>query len=173
MMPLLALALLFGELSLFAIGGASSALPAMERAVVTEHHWMTAAEFASLFGLAQAAPGPNVLAVTLFGWRVAGIPGALVATMAFLLPACLLAYGAGALWLRFRQRRWLHVLQAGLLPVTAGLMLAAGVLLVRDASVDWRSASLAVAVATATLTTRRHPLWFLGAAAIAGAVGFS
>jgi chromate transporter len=172
-MILLALALLFGELSLLAIGGASSALPAMERAIVVDHHWMSAAEFVRLFGVAQAAPGPNMLAVTLVGWRIAGLAGAMVATLAFLLPACCLAYAAGSLWSRFGDRRWRQVLQAGLLPVTAGLMLAAGFLLVRDAATDWRSASLAIGVAAGTLATKRHPLWFLGAAAAAGQLGFS
>jgi chromate transporter len=171
-MILLALALLFGELSLLAIGGASSALPAMERALVLKHHWMNAGEFARLFGLAQAAPGPNVLAVTLFGWRIAGLAGAAVATLAFLLPACCLAYAVGGAWTRFADRGWRRVVQAGLLPVTSGLMLAAGFLLVRDAATDWRAAGLAVGVATGTLTTRLHPLWFLAAAAGAGLLGF-
>jgi chromate transporter len=169
---LLVLALLFGELSLLAIGGASSTLPAMERAIVVDHQWMSAAEFVRLFGLAQAAPGPNVLAVTLFGWRIAGLAGATVATAAFLLPACCLAYAVGGVWARFAEARWRRVVAAGLLPVTAGLMLAAGFLLVRDASTDWQSATLAIAVAAGTLATRRHPLWFLAAAAGAGLLGF-
>jgi chromate transporter len=169
---LLVLAMLFAELSLLAIGGASSTLPAMERAIVVEHHWMSAAEFVRLFGLAQAAPGPNVLAVTLFGWRIAGLAGAAVATAAFLLPACCLAYAVGGAWARLAHTRARRVVAAGLLPVTAGMMLAAGFLLVRDAATDWRSASLAVGVAAGTLATRRHPLWFLAAAAGAGALGF-
>jgi chromate transporter len=39
---------------------------------------MTATDCASLFVLAQAAPGPNLLVATLIGWRVAGLGGALV-----------------------------------------------------------------------------------------------
>jgi chromate transporter len=169
---LLVLAVLFGELSLLAIGGASSTLPAMERAIVVNHHWMSAAEFARLFGLAQAAPGPNVLAVTLFGWRIAGLPGAAVATATFLLPSCCLAYAVGGTWARIGDTRARRVVAAGLLPVTAGLMLAAGFLLVHDAATDWRSASLAIGVAAGTLATKRHPLWFLAAAAGAGLLGF-
>ncbi len=170
-MLLLALALLFGGLSLLAIGGASSALPGMERAIVFQHHWMSAQEFARLFGLAQAAPGPNMLAVTLFGWRIAGLAGALVATLAFLLPACALAYAVGRLWLRFAERRWLRVVQAGLLPVTAGLMLSAAALLVSDAAVDWRAGLVALGVACMCLLTRLHPLWFLGLASLLGVLG--
>jgi chromate transporter len=169
---LLALVLIFAELSFLAIGGASTTLPAMERAIVHQEHWMSAAEFVRLFALAQAAPGPNMLAVTLFGWQVGGAAGALAATLAFLLPACALAYGMGQLWVRFRDQRWRRVVQAGLVPVTAGLMLAAAFLLVRGAAIDWRAAVLAAMVAAGSLATRRHPLWFLGVAALAGLVGF-
>jgi chromate transporter len=169
---LVTLTLLFAELSLLAIGGASTTLPAMEHALVIQHHWLSAAEFVRLFGLAQAAPGPNMLAVTLFGWRIAGLAGALSATMAFLLPACGLAYAAGQVWSRFRGHAWQRAIQAGLLPVTAGLMLAAGYLLVRDAATNWRCLSLSAGVAMLALGTRRHPLWFLAAAAGAGMMGF-
>lgn len=172
MTHLLALILIFGELSFLAIGGASTTLPAMEKAIVYQEHWMNAAEFVRLFALAQAAPGPNMLAVTLFGWHVAGGMGAAAATLAFLLPACGLAYGMGHLWVRFRDRRWRRVVQAGLVPVTAGLMLAAGFLLVRGAASDWRAALLAGMVLVGSLATKRHPLWFLGASALAGVVGF-
>ena len=171
MTHLLTLALIFAELSFLAIGGASTTLPAMERAVVHQQHWMSATEFVRLYALAQAAPGPNMLAVTLFGWDVAGVAGALVATLAFLLPACALAYVMGLLWLRFRDRQWRRVVQAGLVPVTAGLMVAAAYLLVRDAAIDWRALVLSAGVAAGCLLTRRHPLWFLGAAALAGLVG--
>jgi chromate transporter len=172
MTVLLALGLIFAELSFLAIGGASATLPAMERAIVHQHHWLSATEFVRLYALAQAAPGPNMLAVTLFGWTIAGAPGAIVTTLAFLLPAVSLAYVVGHLWLRFRDRRWRRVVQAGLVPVTAGLMLAAGFLLVRGAAIDWRAAVLAGVVVIGTLTTKRHPLWFLGLAAGAGLVGF-
>ena len=173
MTHVVALALIFAELSFLAIGGASTTLPAMENAIVHQEHWMSAAEFVRLFALAQAAPGPNMLAVTLFGWHVAGPAGAAAATLAFLLPACSLAYGMGHVWIRFRDRRWRKVVQAALVPVTAGLMLAAGFLLVRGATTNWRAGVLAAMVLAGSLATRRHPLWFLGAAALAGLAGFS
>ena len=71
--------LIMGQLSLVAIGGMAPVLPEMQRQVV-EHGWMTAAEFAALFALAQAAPGPNMLVSALVGLRVAGLPGAIIAT---------------------------------------------------------------------------------------------
>jgi chromate transporter len=67
-----ALAEIFSELSLLAVGGANALVPEMQRRVEAQG-WMGPAEFAALFALAQAAPGPNMLVVTLVGWRVAGL----------------------------------------------------------------------------------------------------
>ena len=76
---LLTLATTFLVLSLFAVGGALSALPEMHRIAVEAQHWMTSSEFADMVAIAQLSPGPNVLVVTLIGYHVAGIAGAVVA----------------------------------------------------------------------------------------------
>jgi uroporphyrinogen-III decarboxylase len=82
---LAALAAVFAQMSLLAFGGGTSVLGEMQRQVVEVHPWMSAQEFAALYALAQAAPGPNMLVTTLIGWRVAGLPGALIATGANVL----------------------------------------------------------------------------------------
>ena len=72
----LTMAWTFGLMSLLAIGGANSVIPEMHRLAVDVHHWMNDAQFADMFGIAQLSPGPNVLIVTLIGYHVAGIGGA-------------------------------------------------------------------------------------------------
>jgi hypothetical protein len=67
---LISLAIIFSQLSLLAFGGGNTILPEMQRQVVEVHHWMPASEFSALFALAQAAPGPNLMVVTLVGWPV-------------------------------------------------------------------------------------------------------
>ena len=119
---LLALAGIFAELSLLAFGGGNSILPEMQRQVVEVHPWMSAADFTALYGLAQAAPGPNLMVVTLVGWRVAGLPGAVVTTVATFAPSSLLTIVGVTVWHRFRQAPWRRAVQAGLVPITAGLV---------------------------------------------------
>jgi chromate transporter len=97
---LLELVLVFAPLSLVAVGGANVVLPDIHRQVVQVYGWMTDADFADLFALAQAAPGPNVLVVSLIGWKVAGWTGALVAILAMCLPSSVLAYGMARAWRR-------------------------------------------------------------------------
>ena len=89
---LIALAVQFAILSLFAIGGAMAVVPEMHRQAVDVAHWMTERQFADLFAIGQAAPGPNIIIVTLIGFKAAGIPGALVATLAMCGPTCVLTY---------------------------------------------------------------------------------
>jgi chromate transporter len=168
--PLPALAALFSELSMLAVGGANVLVPEMQR-LVAARGWMGPAEFAALFALAQAAPGPNMLVVTLVGARMAGVWGALVATLAFVLPSGVLTYVVARVWERFRDARWRRVVQAGLTPVTVGLVMAAAVLLCRTAVTDLATLLLVLATAATLLATRLHPLWLLGVGAALGAAG--
>ena len=73
---LLTLAGYFALMSLFAIGGANSAVPEMQRIAVEVEGWMTARQFTDIFAIAQVTPGPNVIIVALIGYQVAGLIGA-------------------------------------------------------------------------------------------------
>ena len=165
---MLELFLYFVLLSLVAVGGINTVMPEMQRIVVETRAWMSGAEFTQLFALSQAAPGPNVLIVSLVGWKVAGLPGALVALAGFCLPAAALAWTVGGLWERFRDAPWRSLTQRALLPVTVGLVFAGGYVLATPEGLDWRNALIAVASAIALYTTRLNPLWILAAGGVAG-----
>ena len=75
---LAALAWQFAVLSLVAFGGANAVIPEIHHQSVEVRHWMTDQDFAALFAIAQAAPGPNFLVSTLVGWKAAGLPGAVL-----------------------------------------------------------------------------------------------
>ncbi len=68
-------------MSLFAVGGANAAIPEMHRIAVDVQHWLTDKQFADVYAISQLSPGPNVLIVTLIGYAVAGVAGALAATL--------------------------------------------------------------------------------------------
>lgn len=169
-MILLVLLLLFAELSLLAIGGVASTLPAMARAVVA-HRWMSGAGFAALFGLAQASPGPNMLISTLIGLHVAGIPGAFIATIGMIGPSSALTVVVAGLWERFRAAHWRLVLQRAITPIAGGLILAAASVLLRAADHGGRAWIVSLAVILLSLRGRLHPLLLLAAGAVLGALG--
>jgi chromate transporter len=168
---LLTLAGYFALMSLFAIGGANGALPEMHRLAVDVKGWMTDRQFADMFALAQVTPGPNVIIVTLIGYHVAGIAGAVVTTVAMCGPACLFAAVIGGVWDRFKDAKWRIAVQAGLVPVSIGLMAASSLIVVRAASGGWLLIGLTVVAAAVSYKFALNPLWIFVVAAALGLVG--
>lgn len=112
-----------------------------------------------------------MLIVSVIGWKVYGILGALVATLALCLPSSVLTYGIAQVWNRFRDAPLRRAIQRGLAPVTVGLILASGYVLVRATDQTWAAYALTGATALMALATRIHPLWFLLVAGALGAFG--
>lgn len=166
------LALHFALLSLIAVGGAPTIMPEMHRWLVDQKGWLTSAEFANFFAIAQAAPGPNILIVSLIGWKLAGLAGALVATLAACLPSGALAYGVGQIWHRFRGAPWRAAVQAGLAPLTIGLILATGYILARPDDAGIGSLAITAGTVVLVMLTRLHPLCVLALAGAVGATGW-
>jgi chromate transporter len=169
--PIWTLAATFALMSLFAVGGANAAIPEMHRVAVEVQHWMTDRQFADVFAIAQLSPGPNVLIVTLIGYSVAGIKGALVATLAMCGPTAILAYYVSGLLARSSQAKWPAILQAALVPLSIGLMGATGLILALASDRTWAAAVLTAASAGLVFTTRINPLWMLLAGGIVGLAG--
>jgi chromate transporter len=150
---LLGLVLVFGPLSLLSIGGGASLLAEIEHQSVAVHHWTTQREFADLFAISRAAPGPGTMLSTLVGWKVAGWAGALSATAALYLPSSLLVYGVSRLWGRWRGSLWHGAIERGLAPIAAGLVLAGGLAVLQAAG----GAAVWAAAAVATIVLLRWP----------------
>jgi chromate transporter len=145
---LLGLLVVFGPLSLFSIGGGASLLAEIEHQSVAVHHWTTHREFADLFAISRAAPGPGTMLSTLIGWKVAGWAGAVTATVALYLPSSLLVFGVSRVWGRWRGSLWHTAIERGLAPIAAGLMLAGGfaVLQAAGGAAVWAAAAVATGV---------------------------
>jgi chromate transporter len=168
--PVLSLAWTFGLMSLFAVGGANAAIPEMHRIAVDVQHWMTDKQFADVYAISQLSPGPNVLIVTLIGYSVAGVAGALAATLAMCVPTAVLAYYVSHLLARSRQSRWPAIIQAALVPLSIGLMGASGLIVALAADRTWTAALVTAVAAILAFATRLNPLWILLAG---GCLGFA
>ena len=151
-----ALFLHFLSLSVFATGGALGLASDMHRYVVDQHGLLTHAQFVNSIALAQAALGPNLLFVTVMGWQIAGLKGALATTLGLAAPALVFPFAVSRLG-RLRQfKRLLAALQRGLGPVAIGLMAATCWLLVGNAPGAWLGAAM-IATAVLLLATTRVP----------------
>jgi chromate transporter len=169
--PVASLVWTFGLMSLFAVGGANSAIPEMHRIAVDVQHWMSDKQFADVFAISQLSPGPNVLIVTLIGYSVAGVAGALAATLAMCGPTAILAYYVSRLLQRSSHSRWPAIIQAALVPLSIGLMGASGLILARTSDQSWIAALITATAAALAFATRLNPLWMLAAGGVLGFAG--
>ncbi len=151
-----------------AVGGPSTILPEIHRYVVDAQQLLTGAQFAEIYTLAQVAPGPNVMYVTLMGWYLAGWQGAVATTIPLLIPASTLTVLVGHLNERYPNAAFGRAVRRGLTPITIGLMFAGATILVRTVSHDWRGYLLTFATVAIVLRKTLNPLWLLGAGALAG-----
>jgi chromate transporter len=170
---LLALGLVFAPLSLLSFGGGNAVIADIAQQSVTVHGWTSSREFADLFALSRAAPGPGSMLAALIGWKAAGISGAVVATLAFYVPSAILVFGVARLWGRWRGSSWHTAVERGMAPIAAGLFLSGGIAVLR-ASPGGPIVWIAAIAATIALLRwpRMHPVpLLLGAAALFGLLG--
>lgn len=162
----------FLALSLMSIGGAITLVPDMHRRLVVGDQLLSDLDFTSSIALAQAAPGPNVLFVALMGWYAGGLGGATVSMLGIMIPSTTLALAVSR-WVATR-RHWLSVqaFQAGMVPVTIGLLLATGVHLAPAWDAAPRALLLSVAVALIVWRTKISLIWLVAAGGLLGALGW-
>ena len=129
--PLIQLIIVIAPLSLLAIGGASAIYAPLQQQSVDVYQWVSGREYLELFAIARVTPGPGSMLTTLIGWKVAGLLGALVATLALYIPSTTLCFFAARTWNRYRGSRWHAAIENGLRPIGAGLMIAGGVMILR------------------------------------------
>jgi chromate transporter len=165
------IAFTFGVLSVLSVGGANATLPEIHRQVVDLLHWMDDATFASLVAIAQSAPGPNVLTVSMMGWYRAGVAGLVVATLAILTPSCVLAVIVERATIRFAAVSWVALTRAALAPIAVGLMLASGYVMTRAAYKGPMSIALVAGGAALIVMTTRSPFLAVAVGALAGLCG--
>ena len=166
-----AVARVFAYLSLLTIGGGMAAFPEMKNLVVDVHHWMTFPQLIHLYSVGQLAPGPNMMVVTLLGWRLAGFWGALVATLAKFTPSSLITGFTLRIWDRFRNAPWRRAVQTGLVPITVGLVASSAALIATTAAITPVLVGVTAAVAALASATKLHPLWLLALGAACGLLG--
>lgn len=160
-MILLTLAIVFTQLSLVAFGGGNAILPEMQHQVVTVHQWMTAEQFSSLFAMAQAAPGPNMMIVPLVGWHVAGPAGLIVTSIAKFGPSSIITIYALKFWQRFKHHPLRARFEKALKPITVGLVLVSAWLIADASAQNVLLVMIVILTAILGLFKRIHPLWVM------------
>lgn len=176
----------FFQIGLFSIGGGYAAMPLIQHQVVDLHLWLTMTQFADIMTIAEMTPGPIAInSATFVGIQVAGLPGALVATLGCILPSCIIVMALAYLYYRYKGLSMVQGILSGLRPAVVAMITSAGISLLilslygaqelpADLSgVDWISMGI---FTVAILILRRwkvNPIWIMAGAGAAGVLLYS
>ena len=118
----------FAQIGLFSIGGGYAAIPLIQSQAVEIHGWLTAEQFLDLATIAEMTPGPIALnAASFVGIQVAGIAGAVIATLGCVLPSLVIVSALSWVYGRYRRLPLLQSVLDFLRPAVVALIAAAGI----------------------------------------------
>ncbi len=116
------------QIGLFSIGGGYAAMPLIQHQVVEVHPWLTMTQFADIVTIAEMTPGPVAInSATFVGIMVAGLPGAIVATIGCVFPSCVIVMVLAFVYYRFRGLSIVQGILAGLRPAVIAMIASAGI----------------------------------------------
>ena len=118
----------FLQIGMFSFGGGYAALPLIRHQVVEANGWLQLSEFTDLITISQMTPGPIAInSATFVGTMVAGVPGAIVATLGCIVPSCMIVMTLAYLYYRFRGLSIIQGVLAGLRPAVIAMIASAGI----------------------------------------------
>ena len=161
------LALVFLKVGTIIFGGGFAAIPFLQHEVVDVHHWLSMREFIDGVALGQITPGPVAITGAFIGYKVLGLPGALIATLGTFLPSTFMLLGLIHVYRRIRGNRLVAGFLSGVMPAVTGMLLVATVFIGRTAIVGPVPAVMAAVALALIAWLRLDPIWLiLGGAAV-------
>ena len=171
MTVLLSLFLKLSAFSLVAFGGINALLPVLFDLSVTQEQWINSQTFADYFAIAQAAPGPNLKTVTLIGWHVSGVIGAVVATLAIAWPSSIMIFFLQRYIRAMQNPRKQKAIQFAAGALAVGLVLASAWQIALQINQSYAAHFLTIMTIVIALFTRWHPLYLIALGAALGIFG--
>jgi chromate transporter len=163
------LIMVFGGMSVMLFGGGYVFIPLIQEIVVDTHRWVTTREFVDGIALGQVTPGPILVSAAFIGYKVAGLAGATVATVAIFTPPAVIMVAAAHALERIKGSRVIGAALKGIRPAVVGMIFAAAVIVGQTAQPVWISVAI-FAVALYTLVRMRiEAVWIIPSA---GALGW-
>ena len=176
----------FFQIGLFSIGGGYAAMPLIQHQVVDLHPWLTMTQFADIMTIAEMTPGPIAInSATFVGIQVAGLPGALVATLGCILPSCIIVMALAYLYYRYKGLSMVQGILSGLRPAVVAMIASAGISLLilslygaRElpadlSAVNWISVGIFTAAILILRRWKVNPIWVMAGAGAAGVLLYS
>ena len=159
------MSLIFLKISVLAFGGGYAMIPILQWDMVDHLGWLTLRQFLDGILLGFVTPGPLIITATFVGYRVQGLLGAGVATVAIFLPPILVIIFLTPFYQRVKEGRWVRPIIQGILAALLGMLVLVTVQMGLAALTDFRSLALMAAAAVALLVFEVNLLWIVVAAA--------
>jgi chromate transporter len=169
---LLGLFLKLSAFSLVAFGGVNALLPVLFNLAVHQEQWIDVQTFSDYFAIAQAAPGPNFMTVTLIGWHVYGVLGALLATLAIAWPSSIMIYFLQRFIMGMKNPLTKKTIQYAAAALAIGLVLASAWEIALQINQSLAAYLLTIGTIIITFFTRWHPLYLIAIGGALGVLGF-
>jgi chromate transporter len=166
------LAWLLLKTGLFSFGGAYAAVVFLQEGAVDNHRWLTSGQLLDAVAISMATPGPFMLFSTFVGYIVAGVPGAIVATVFVFLPSFVFVLLGARYVEQVRGNRPVQAFLAGVSAAVVGVILVVSIDLAREAIVGVTGVAIA-ALAFVSITLFKVDVARVAAAAIVGGVLFA
>lgn len=158
----------FAGMSLFLFGGGYVFIPLMQHTVVESTGWLTRQEFVDAIAMSQITPGPIVVSTVFIGYKVAGLPGALVATIGIFLPPGILMLIGTHVMNRIKQSVLIKAVLRGIRPAIIGMIISAVIAVGMTAQQNWVSLLIFAAALLAQLKFKVDVVWVIPIAGLAG-----
>jgi chromate transporter len=169
---LLSLFLKLSAFSLVAFGGVNALLPVLFNLAVNQEHWIDVQTFSDYFAIAQAARGPNFMTVTLIGWHIYGVIGALLATVAIAWPSSILIYFLQRFIMGMKNPLSKKTIQYAAAALAIGLVLSSAWEISLQINHSLAAYLLTIGTIAITFFTRWHPLYLIAIGGALGVLGF-
>lgn len=171
----------FLQVGAFSIGGGYAAMPLIQSQVVQAHTWLTMGEFTDLITIAEMTPGPIAInSATFVGIRIAGVPGALVATFGCILPSCLFVSLLALVYQKCKGSSGFDTVLDCLRPAVVALIAAAGLSILQTVLfggnapslgiIDWIGGALFLAAFVVLRKWKWNPILVMGLCGAAGLI---
>ncbi len=176
----------FFKTGLLAVGGGLATIPFLSAMSDAHPDWFTQAQLADMIAVAESTPGPvGINMATYVGFRVFGVPGAILATLSIVFPSIVIIMAVAKVMDKYMSNKYLQWIFGGIRPAVTGLIAAAGWSVVEltlldltsfEAAKFWESINIPACIIFAVIlfltqfkkTKKLHPIVFIGACAVLG-----
>ena len=168
-MDLLRLFVSFLKAGVFAYGGGPSMIPLVQEEVVDVHGWMTIEEFTDTLAMGYALPGPIATKMAAYiGYRVAHVPGLLVALFGTVFPSLLMMMGLGLSFMAYKDTPVVKAMLKAVRPAVVGLLIVVVWEMAPKSVASWHTAAIAIATFVVIHFLNLHPALAIVATAALG-----